>query len=559
MNVLSPLTLRRLQRLQQVPAVWEGDRSSLVPKNLIQFEDNDEAQRDCILWVDGTESVVRATDLVPVGSGHEAMVRSLLRAMEMPQGGGHPARPQKIVVRNRELQFYLRGILQDLDINVDYATNLPIVDEILRDLRDSIGQRPPSLPPQRAQALLQTAYELWQDAPWAVMDEEKILSIQLNYGDVETLYASVLGLLGQQYGILLYRSLESLKQFRRQVISSDSSSKQIEEIFLEQDCFFITFDPVGDEMDYLALVDFDEDDDDPNMDPVSRFQAIGIQPEFGSLHPLEGIRSVLYEEEADAVLLALTALHRFFKQRLARLDVEKLPKLNGRYRIPDPSESSKMVSIKVATMPEVTEELAQLGDDMPDLEELEALLMPSMPPMLRDDLIPNDAFFSLGAMPWEVVQILRDTVDFYQPADGTVPEKADGLPIILIQTTRPKAKKIMERIDEAGGLQGIGFSPGRDEIHGMDYDLGILKMVSNELFLFGEFDDHDTVHTQAKQKWDQRCKKTKGYCGLVIAKGVTGAARGNPGLREMVGLFEVPAFSPKDLGLGRLMLMPRPE
>ena len=67
----------------------------------------------------------------------------------------------------------------------------------------------------------------------------------------------------------------------------------------------------------------------------------------------------------------------------------------------------------------------------------------------------------------------------------------------------------------------------------------------------------DPVHVAARKKWDQRCKKTKGFCGLIIAKGLTGASRGNPQLNDMMALFETRSFSPKDLGLGILHLMPQ--
>jgi hypothetical protein len=41
-----------------------------------------------------------------------------------------PARPQRIVVRDREIQFYLRGALQGLDIAIDYAPELPLIDRM---------------------------------------------------------------------------------------------------------------------------------------------------------------------------------------------------------------------------------------------------------------------------------------------------------------------------------------------------------------------------------------------------------------------------------------------
>ena len=64
----------------------------------------------------------------------------------------------------------------------------------------------------------------------------------MNYEDVGTLYVSVLGMLGMEYGLLMYRSLDSLKTFRERVLAADSSPEVLERAFLEQDCLFVTFD-----------------------------------------------------------------------------------------------------------------------------------------------------------------------------------------------------------------------------------------------------------------------------------------------------------------------------
>jgi hypothetical protein len=84
-----------------------------------------------------------------------------------------------------------------------------------------------------------------------------------------------------------------------------------------------------------------------------------------------------------------------------------------------------------------------------------------------------------------------------------------------------------------------------------------LQTQNSELFLFGEFDSDDPNHTAARKKWNQRCKNTKGYCGLIIAKGLTGASRGNPQLRDMMALFEARSLSAKDLGIGALQFLPQ--
>ncbi|NJN92173.1 MAG: hypothetical protein HC878_18625 [Leptolyngbyaceae cyanobacterium SL_5_14] len=55
------------------------------------------------------------------------------------------------------------------------------------------------------------------------------------------------------------------------------------------------------------------------------FVAMGIRPAFGNLHPLEGLRPSLYEEEAIAVLVALIALHRFFSSTKAPSTLVNFP------------------------------------------------------------------------------------------------------------------------------------------------------------------------------------------------------------------------------------------
>ncbi|HIK55557.1 MAG TPA: hypothetical protein IGS37_10400 [Synechococcales cyanobacterium M55_K2018_004] len=535
MTSLTPATRRRLQQIRQVPSVWEGDRRPLVPGFASAMDADPDAQGECILWVDGVEETVRAMDVVPADAGPEVMVRSLLRAIESPHGGNvKPARPQRIIVGDRETQFYLRGVLQDLDIIVDYSAELPLIDEIFRGMQEIAENQIPALPPDQEEALLKAANDLWEDAPWDLLDEEKILAVELNYGDVETLYVSILGMLGMEYGILMYRSLDSLKQFRQRVLAAGEETEGLERAFLDQDCFFVTFN----DADFI-------ENGNGSLTPTA-------EPTFGSLHPLEGMRPMLYEEEAMVVRVALIALHRFFEQNLPDLDVDNFPERVGRYRIPNPKDAKQKVTVQVKTLPEVAAELSQMGADQQEDAS------PGNPlPVLRDDLIPDDSFYSLGAMPISVLEMLRTTAKVYQKSETALPDKVDEFPMILIQTTRPKAMELIDGLQAAGGLEAICFNSGEDPFLGEKYDLGILKTGNGELHLFGEFHDADPVHIQAKQKWNKRCKKTKGICGLVIAKGLTGSTRGNPDLKDMLALFEVKSLSEKDLGLGPLELVPQ--
>ncbi|HEY9836300.1 MAG TPA: hypothetical protein V6D27_05335, partial [Vampirovibrionales bacterium] len=251
---------------------------------------------------------------------------------------------------------------------------------------------------------------------------------------------------------------------------------------------------------------------------------------------------------------------RFFRSVRRKLTGGKFPNLSQRYQIPVPPGGDRQgpenVAVTVSTMPELAAKLFEMSVSARNDEEDEDDEEEDDEPLLRDDLVPPNSFLSLGVIPWAVLKDLEDSAPYYQSAQ--VHTSGDGLPIILIQTSRPKAKAMIETLKKAGGVTGIGFNPGEDPLGGNRFDLGILKTENGELFLFGEFIEDDPVHVEARKKWDGRCKKTKGYCGLVIAMGLTGASRGNPQQKDMLALFEVRSLSPKDINLGTLQLMPMP-
>ncbi|MEM7552955.1 MAG: hypothetical protein AAF378_02455 [Cyanobacteria bacterium P01_A01_bin.84] len=536
-------TSRRLQKLTRIPSIWEGDRRPLSPTQNQRLDL--EGKGECILWVDGSEGVIRGMDVVSSESGPEAVVRTLMRAMETPQSPGLPGRPQKIVVRDREIQFYLRGVLQDLDICIDYAPELPLIDELFRSFSDVVENQTPDLPPQYFNLLHEKASQLWHAAPWEFLEEQQIIAIEINQWDIGTLYASVMGMLGMEYGILLYRSEESLKRFRATVLTEEESHESLEEAFLKQDCLFVTFD----------TEDEDEDEDDfyPDLTELSPTE---IKPTFGNIHPLEGLRSILYEEEALIVLVALEAFSRFLEDYHTELSQYTFSDSSQSYRInlPELQAGTKSLLVKVSTMPKLATELESItGFLVEEEEDDESQILPMFNSSLRDDLIPADSFLSLGVVSWEMLGNLRESVKHHQGADFE--QAGEGLPVILVQTSRPKAKIIIEKIEQAKGLRGICFNPGADPDDGDRYDLGLLQTHNSELFLFGEFVDNDPTHAEAREKWNKRCKNTKGYCGLIIARGLTGAARGNPQLKDMMALFETRFLTPKDLGLGTFQLV----
>ncbi|AFY77325.1 hypothetical protein Ple7327_1984 [Pleurocapsa sp. PCC 7327] len=543
MNTLPQPTKRRLKKIPQIPSVWEGDRRSLSSFRA-HLESDTEGNGECIIWVDGSEGFVRAMDVVSPEMGPEAVVRTLLRAIETPHSPAKPARPQKIVVRNREIQFFLRGALQNLDIAIDYVPELPLIDELFRSFEDLSGTRPPAIPPLYDTALKDIARELWQAAPWEVLADRDVLAIELNRWDVETIYACVMGMLGKEYGVILYRSLDSLKRFRLAALE-EKSVEQLEKAFLAQDCWFLNYEPVRD-------VEWEEEEFDLADLPPSQ-----IRPLFGSVHPYEGIRPYLDEEEAKAVYVLLQALLRFFRASKRGLDREPIDRISKRYRIPtSPApDARETIPVTVSTLPELSAELLDIMETI-EAEEDEKESQLSVP--LRDDLVPDNAFLSVGMVPWELVETLRHHPKIYYQNQGASP-KGEGMPVVLIQTSRPKAKALIETLKNDGGLKAICFNPGEDPFTGVNYDLGIFQTFNENFYIFGEFVSDDPEHVQARKKWDRRCHKTERYCGLIVAMGVTGTSRGNPQLPDMMALFETKALDAKELAMGVLQLMPEFE
>jgi hypothetical protein len=549
MTRLTRVTLNRIKQLPRVATVWEGDRRSvggLIDEDPSLRQRGTEAS-DCILWIDSGQGAVRGLTIVPADSGYEPIVRTLLQAIESPQGGLNPARPKKIVVRDREIQFYLRGILQDLDIAIDYAPELPMIDHLFDALQHPGGISEAELPPRYSEALIDTAMDIWDLSPWNSLNEQQILAIELNAWDVDTLYVSMLGMAGVEYGLLMYRSLESLKQFRERVLQGQNSPKQMQEAFLEQDCLFLNFE-LYDDPTYSS-----------QGQPVAWLANApeAVQPDFGSIHPLEGLRSCLADEEAMTFLVAMEAVKRFFTKHHHRLERSPFPALQGNYRIPNPASAngSKTLNVTVKTLPDVTAELLAETEQALDDTDPPLSQFPAQFPVLRDDYVPEGSLIVLTQFQRDWLDRLQNASTVtYQASTRQLPPDLNTLPVVLIQTSRPKGKALIENLQQAQGVQSVCFNPGNDPFSGLGFELGLLQTGDDELHLFAEYETNSITDRQLLERWQAWQQDSSGFCGVVIAGGVTGNAKGNPGLKDIIGVFETHYRSSNDLNLPPLLL-----
>jgi hypothetical protein len=533
MTALPNTTKSRLKKITQVPGVvWEGDRRPLGSM-ASHLNLGLEAEGECIIWVDGSEGAVMAMDVVAEEMGIEAVVRTLLRAIESPHHPGQPHRPQKIVVRDREIQFFLRGALQGLDINIEYSPQLPLIDRLFDSFAEAENELEYVLPTIYQDAIKDAANKIWYNAPWELLADSDILRVELKNCQIDEVYLCIMGMMSAEFGVLLYRSLDSLKQFRAAALGENQSSSELEKAFLAQDCWFLNYEEIE------------------ASQAEKRHNMQEIEPFFGSLHPFEGMRPFLDEEEAKIIYAVLESLFRFCDRHRAALAGEPIQAISKSYRITLPQTDSikQIISTKISTLPELAQELLNIGSSnyADEIEDIDTFI--------QEDFIPDGSLVTLTDLPKELIEKLKHQPKIYHQSLDITPKKRE-LPGIFIQTTRPKAKQLIDKIKNAGGLKSICFNPGQDPLSGNSYDLGMLQTSDDELYIFAEYSQKNTEHLKIVQKWHQNCKKTEGYCILIVAMGATGSNRGNPQLKDMLALYEIKSINGADVGMGVLELMP---
>lgn len=547
MTSLPETTKHRLQRIPQIPHVWEGDRRSITGMMENLERDLDDSS-ECIIWVDGNEGFVRSMDVMRSNTGPEAMVRTLLKAIENPHNPATPARPQKIVVKDRQLQFFLRGALQGLDIIVDYQSELPLLDELWQNFQSMQIETDENISPELSKALEKIAIsEIWEQQPWHSLSEEEIIKIDINQWNVDSLYACVMGMLGQEFGVILYRSLDSMKKFRQQVIDLADSAEEdeLEAIFLQQDCWFINFSV----------------EDRENSSKWDNFLESDVSPIFGSIHPYEGIRSLREEEEVYPVYLAIQALGQFLREFEEELSEEEIDSISREYSLNVPLKDS-LININVATTPELTQELEELFGDDDDDDDLyfDDDDDDDDSPEINNTLIPEDTLVSFSKMESGLFNCLQSVSYSNIPVKifEKVKNKASKsfFPVIMLQTTRPKAQIIIEELTEEDGVLNLTFNEGYDPYEEVNYTLGILQTLEESFYIFAQIphDNEDYSFQRKLKTWREDVAKFYGYCGIVIAMGAKGSSRGNPQPKDILHLFYGQLVDSEKLGFGKLVL-----
>jgi hypothetical protein len=169
--------------------------------------------------------------------------------------------------------------------------------------------------------------------------------------------------------------------------------------------------------------------------------------------------------------------------------------------------------VAVSTMPTVMQEFQEMSDDDDG-------------PNVMDDLLPEHVIIGSGAVSWELLKILQLSVPNFKVE---LPKKAlgDGLPVIILRTTRTKANKMIQHILGAGGLLGLAF----EMLEEAPILFGILALGDGQLQLIGEF-----VRSQVEMMVE---RSPDGRCALIVAEGATKKSLpGPPRNKDILAVLE---------------------
>ncbi|HAN45091.1 MAG TPA: hypothetical protein DCQ32_00875 [Cyanobacteria bacterium UBA8156] len=477
MAVLIASTLRRLQRLPRTAAVWEGDCRPL-PTTLIPEVITPEvtaAAPPCLLWVDSSAEMVRALLFVGVVTAREAFVQGLIQAMERPQSPALPGLPAKILVRDRALQLFLQEVLQGLAIRVEYASYLPLIDEIFVNLSLPTDTAPATVPDTCAVVIQQQVAALQRLAPWETVPLWRVVELTLALpSGTETLYGTVVR--SEEQGVLFFRSATELLSYYQRLATA-ASWQDLEAALQTQNCWFVVLGEA--ETGMTAAM------------------------HFGSRHPLEGERYHLDEDEAAVLAMAVGGAVAFFgasPEQMAGGLLTILPL------------GTTTVSIQarpaVALESSLREWLRPLETTTTDWR--------AVPPLV-----------TLQEMSRPQIEVLRGSRRCRQQRD-TFPL---ALPLLLWQMPREPAEAAIQEITAVGGLLGLGFyhppNSGRY--------LSVIVMANGERLGSAPLPQE----TAQILRWQRSAVRSGYSCAVAIAVGGRSRSRYNPELRQILAYYEV--------------------
>jgi hypothetical protein len=162
------------------------------------------------VWMELPSGLVLAADVIAPEDRPGAVGRALAKALERPLAGA-ARRPARIRVADASLRAEIQGALAS-PVSISIAPT-PELDEMLAEMAHSMpgaklaGSLDASaISDELAAYLHATAELLYQLAPWRFMDDDEVLRLDIPKLGVEGACVSIIGGLGESFGIAIFPS-----------------------------------------------------------------------------------------------------------------------------------------------------------------------------------------------------------------------------------------------------------------------------------------------------------------------------------------------------------------
>lgn len=197
---------------------WVG--GTIPAPAYVMGEDGDPYRPETVIWLvpDGpiliADAVARNSDVA------EEAIRTFQQAVNQPMAGP-PHAPSRVRVASPELAERLRAALgSEIDV---LCAPTPELDAVASEMRKFMGTQDlgivPSYliggaTPESVGALFRAAAALFRAKPWKSLPANEVLSISIDEFGVKDAALTVIGQLGESYGVVFFRSLDDFEAFR---------------------------------------------------------------------------------------------------------------------------------------------------------------------------------------------------------------------------------------------------------------------------------------------------------------------------------------------------------
>jgi hypothetical protein len=206
------------QRPQGTKIEWVG--GTIETPAYVMGEGGDLYRPETVIWLVRNGPILAARAVDPDSEVVEETVRAFDEAVRRPMAGPSHV-PSLVRVASPELAERLRAAAGS-KIEVVCAPT-PELDAVASDMRQFMSRQKrrvdPSYlvggaTPDSVAALFRAAAALFRASPWKFLPGDEVLSISIEQLGVKDAALTVIGQLGESYGLVFYRSLDDFEAFR---------------------------------------------------------------------------------------------------------------------------------------------------------------------------------------------------------------------------------------------------------------------------------------------------------------------------------------------------------